>query len=619
VTMPTGTTTASGAAFGQSYGGQLSNWENLGTGATETLDLHIPPTFTSSASATSIVGAPFSFTVSTTGEPVPAITESGALPAGLTFTDNANGTATIAGTAATGSGGSYPLTLTAANPSGSVTQAFTLTNNEAPAITSAPTASFAIGVAGTYTVTTHGFPAATITESGALPGGLSFTAGTGATAGTATIAGTPASGTAGTYPVTLSATNASGSTATLALTITVSTAAPPSITTAASVFFTMGQAGSFAVTASGAPVPTVAETGALPAGLTWVDQGNGTALLSGTPATTGTTTVSVTAANGQSPSATQTLTITVGQAAAITSAATTTFTVGAAGTFKVSTSGYPSPSLAESGALPSGVTFTDNHDGSATLAGTPAAGTAGAYPLTLTATNANGSMTQSFALDVDQAPVITSSTSASFTATTAGSFSVTATGLPVPSITETGPLPAGVTFKDNGNGTATLAGTPAAGSARTYPLTFTASNGAASTGTQSFMLTVTPGPGQFVALNPVRLLDSRIGTGSSGPVAPGATVHLTVHTPTDGVPASGVGAVVLNVTVTQPKAAGYLTVYPDGQSPQPVTSNLNFSAGQTVPNLVIAPVGADGKVAIYNGSGGTVQIVADISGWFSGN
>ena len=83
-----------------------------------------------------------------------------------------------------------------------------------------------------------------------------------------------------------------------------------------------------------------------------------------------------------------------------------------------------------------------------------------------------------------------------------------------------------------------------------------------------------------------------------------------------GVPASGVSAVVLNVTVTQPKAAGYITVYPDGAT-RPLASNLNFVAGQTVPNLVVAPVGADGKVDLYNGSSGTVELVADVSGYFS--
>ena len=117
VTVPAGTT-VNGAAFGQSYGGNLSDWVNLGTGATETLTENVAPAITSAASATSIVGAAFSFTVTTTGAPAPALTETGALPSGITFTDNGNGTATIAGTAAAGSGGSYPITITATNSVG---------------------------------------------------------------------------------------------------------------------------------------------------------------------------------------------------------------------------------------------------------------------------------------------------------------------------------------------------------------------------------------------------------------------------------------------------------------------------------------------------------------------
>ena len=85
----------------------------MAAGASETLTENVAPAIISAASATSIVGAHFTFTITTTGEPAPAITESGPLPSGLTFTDNGNGTATISGTAASGTGGSYPLTITA--------------------------------------------------------------------------------------------------------------------------------------------------------------------------------------------------------------------------------------------------------------------------------------------------------------------------------------------------------------------------------------------------------------------------------------------------------------------------------------------------------------------------
>ena len=123
--------------------------------------------------------------------------------------------------------------------------------------------------------------------------------------------------------------------------------------------------------------------------------------------------------------------------------------------------GAPHPSISESGALPSGVTFTDNGNGTATLAGTPAAGTGGSYPITLSATNGvSPDASQSFTLTVNQAPSITSGSSTTFTDGHAGSFTVTTTGFPKPSLSETGALPSGVTFVDNGNGTATLAGTP---------------------------------------------------------------------------------------------------------------------------------------------------------------
>jgi Bacterial Ig-like domain (group 3)/Putative Ig domain len=97
--------------------------------------------------------------------------------------------------------------------------------------------------------------------------------------------------------------------------------------------------------------------------------------------------LSLTATNGVSPDATQSFTLTVDQAPAITSDDATTFTVGSAGTFSITTSGFPNASLSETGALPGGVTFLDNGDGTATLSGTPAAGTVGVFTVTLTASN----------------------------------------------------------------------------------------------------------------------------------------------------------------------------------------------------------------------------------------
>jgi alpha-tubulin suppressor-like RCC1 family protein len=122
-------------------------------------------------------------------------------------------------------------------------------------------------------------------------------------------------------------------------------------------------------------------------------------------------------------------------------------------------------------------------------------------------------------------------------------------------------------------------------------------------------------PGGFTSVAPSRLLDTRNGTGAPKvAVAKGGVVHLQVAG-RGGVPTSGVSAVVLNVTVTAPASGGYVTVYGDVTG-RPTASNLNFVKAQTVPNLVVAPVGPNGKVALYNGSTGTVQLIADVSGYY---
>jgi hypothetical protein len=121
--------------------------------------------------------------------------------------------------------------------------------------------------------------------------------------------------------------------------------------------------------------------------------------------------------------------------------------------------------------------------------------------------------------------------------------------------------------------------------------------------------------GVFVPAGPVRVLDTRDGTGApAGPVGPGGTISLQIEG-TDGVPASGVSAVVLNVTAVDPTTAGYVTVYPDGAE-RPVASNLNFTPGEVIANLVTVPVGADGAVDFYNFAG-SVNLVADLAGYYT--
>ncbi len=121
----------------------------------------------------------------------------------------------------------------------------------------------------------------------------------------------------------------------------------------------------------------------------------------------------------------------------------------------------------------------------------------------------------------------------------------------------------------------------------------------------------------YEPLSPARLLDTRQGTGrpggTAGKVGGGSSIDLKV-TGRGGVPASGVSSVVLNVTVTEPTRASFVTVWPTGQ-PRPTASSLNMVPGQTTPNLVIAKVGAGGRVSLFNNAGGA-HLVADVVGYF---
>jgi hypothetical protein len=107
---------------------------------------------------------------------------------------------------------------------------------------------------------------------------------------------------------------------------------------------------------------------------------------------------------------------------------------------------------------------------------------------------------------------------------------------------------------------------------------------------------------------PVRVLSTRDGVGAAKSKMP---KNGMVSFALPGAPA-GATAAVLNVTVTNPKDAGFVTVYPCGQA-TPSASNLNFAAGQTIPNLVVVRPGVSNTVC-FTGSSDT-DLLADLSGW----
>lgn len=119
-------------------------------------------------------------------------------------------------------------------------------------------------------------------------------------------------------------------------------------------------------------------------------------------------------------------------------------------------------------------------------------------------------------------------------------------------------------------------------------------------------------------VTPERILDTRTGKGATSPgkILAGRTHKLQVSGPTATVPAEAV-AVTMNVTVDGPTSGGFVTVFPCDQSPMPVVSNLNFVAGQTVPNLVTVKLAEDGSVCLFTTS--TAHLIADVSAYYDYN
>ena len=562
------------------------------------------PLFSSANAATFRVGAVGSFAVLTTATPIAAtITVAGALPTGVTLTNHGNGTATLAGVPAAGMAGVYPLTLTADNGVAATPQAFTLTVDPlaggAPTFTSGNAVAFVTGAPGTYIVTTTGSPvAATLSSVGTLPAGITFTNNGD---GTATLAGTADPGTAGLYPLTFTADNGVG-TATQAFTLTVNNvSATPLFTSGATTAFVIGTAGNFVISTAASPAVTVITlTGALPAGVTFTDLGNGTATLSGPPlpGTGGPYPLLLSATNGVGAPVVQAFTLSVQQTASFVSAAARAFTVGFADSFLVETDGVPLAALTVSGALPGGVTFTDNGDGSATIAGTADPGTVGTYPLTLTATNGIGApVTQAFTfavtentpptLDAVPDPAAIDEDSAlqavTLSGITAGAgdsqpLAVTVassdpTVIPVPTVTYTSP-----------GATGTLQYTPVADASGATVITVTVTDG----GLDNDLATLVDN-GVFsrtftVTVNPVNDLPTLDAIADPAPIGEDATQQTI---PLSGIGAGGGETQLLQITATSDTV---------GVIPDPT---VTYTSPAATGSLAYTPVaGASGSAII---------------------
>ncbi len=341
----------------------------------------VAPSITSAASTTFTVGTAGSFTVTATGSPSPTFSESGSLPAGVTFTGGVlSGTPTVPGT--------FPITFTASNGVGSpVNQSFTLTvAGFGITTTSLPDA--LVGTPYSVQLTTAGSPpGATITwKKVALPKGFALSS-------TGLLTATPSTKATGAQSVQVSVTDAKKGTPVLAnFPVTVNWAPAFGKKSPIAAGFTEGQADSVTVTATGSPTPSFTLTGTLPTGVSFDPT---TGVLSGTPAITTDSsqdTLTIVASNGIGTPVSETFTLSV-YAPLVVTTSPLTIARGATvsgsgfqlanitgtevgGTLKVKATGLPkSLKLSDTGVLTGTVKSTD---------------TAEDYTVTITASSKDG-------------------------------------------------------------------------------------------------------------------------------------------------------------------------------------------------------------------------------------
>lgn len=386
--------------------------------------------------------------------------------------------------------------------------------------------------------------------------------------------------------------------------------------------------------------------------------GSATGIVAGVGAGTTTLTATVSTFSDAKP-------VTVGHPPSITTPSGATFSEGLTNSITVSSVGDGSISLTRGGTLPAGLTFSDQGNGTAVLSGVAASGSAGPYPLTLTAISVFGHSDQAFTLTVLVGQPVALAGATRFVALSPFRLldsrvaaDVTA-GLPVASgghvdlqVTGRGGVPATNVAAVVLNVTAANAIAP--GFVTVWPtsqpqpqasnlnITIVGQNianlvtvrlgagGHVSLFSQSGTglvvdvagyyepVATSSRDGRYTPLPPTRILDTRIALGVPGttPAPADAKIDLAVagH---GGVPSAGAAAVVLNVTAAQSLGAGFVTVWPAGNT-RPTASTLNVTfAGQNIANLVIVPIGANGSVSLYTQTG--THLIADVAGWFGDN
>ena len=471
--------------------------EGLTANQAFTIGINHAPSFSSTPVTEANLGSPYTYNITTTD---PDIGDSRtitacSLPSWLSFKDNGNGTATLTGTPNCIT--CVPIILIVKDAGGLTdTQTFTIGINHVPSFTITPVTKDNVGSLYTYNITTtdpNNCGYSTISSS-TLPSWLSLKDNGN---GTATLTGTP-NASVSNPNITLTFKDALGLTATQAFTISINHA--PSFTSTAVTKDNVGSIYTYNITTTDPDIgdSRTISASALPSWLTFQDNGNGTATLTGTPNNSvSNPNITLTVQDAGGLTATQIFTIGINHAPTFTSTAVTKDNAGSAYTYNITTA---DPDLGDTrtinaSTLPSWLTFKDNGNGTATLTGTP--NTTVSNPnITLTVQDAGGlTATQIFTIGINHAPTFTSTAVTKDNAGSAYTYNIT-TADPDVGDTRTisaSTLPNWLIFQDNGNGTATLTGTPN-NNVNNPNITLTVQDAGGLTSTQIFTIGINHAP-----------------------------------------------------------------------------------------------------------------------------
>ncbi|MEK7395294.1 MAG: putative Ig domain-containing protein, partial [Fibrobacterota bacterium] len=464
-------------------------------------DVNNSPTFTSSGVTAAIKNAPYTYNITVSDGDGNALTVTAPTkPAWLSFTDNGDGTATLSGTPLIGDLGANSVVLRVNDGTVDVDQSFTVTvmnSNTAPSFTSSGVTTGTENVAYSYSITTTDIDGnSLVITAPTKPAWLSITDNGD---GTATLSGTPANANVGANNVVLRVGDGLVD-VDQSFTITIADVNnAPAFTSSGVTTGTENVVYTYNITTSDADGNARTITAPTkPAWLSITDNGNGTATLTGTPlhANTGANNVTIRVNDG-TVNTDQSFTITVtdvNNTPAFTSSGVTTGTENALYTYNITTSdGDGDTRTITAPTKPSWLSITDNGNGTATLTGTPVNANTGVNNVTIRVNDGTATTDQSFTItvtDVNNAPAFTSSGVTTGTENVVYTYNITTSDADGNFRTITAPTtPAWLSFTDNGNGTATLSGTPLNGNTGANSVTVRVNDGTVNTD-QSFTITV---------------------------------------------------------------------------------------------------------------------------------